>query len=157
MKFFFFHKNKYQLSFQKKWLKCSEECPLMKYHTNKDLVKDISNIYKQSSNQSVDLEVKSLGKSMKDRDLWAFRIRKQNRNETVDGLNPMVKLIGNMHGNEPTGRELLIHLIKYIIWARETLDKNQGTLKDNDTLLQRAAKILETTDLWIVPSMNPDG
>ena len=129
----------------------------MKYHKNKDLVKDISSIYSQSSNQSVDLDVQSLGKSMKDRDLWAFRIRKQNRNETVDGLNPMVKLIGNMHGNEPTGRELLVHLIKYIIWARETLDKNQGTLKDNDTLLQRAAKILETTDLWIVPSMNPDG
>ena len=129
----------------------------MKYHKNKDLVKDISNIYSQSSNQSVDLDVQSLGKSMKDRDLWAFRIRKQNRNETVDGLNPMVKLIGNMHGNEPTGRELLIHLIKYIIWARETLDKNQGTLEDNDPLLERAAKILETTDLWIVPSMNPDG
>ena len=129
----------------------------MKYHKNKDLVKDISNIYSQSSNQSVDLDVQSLGKSMKDRDLWAFRIRKQNRNETVDGLNPMVKLIGNMHGNEPTGRELLVHLIKYIIWARETLDKNQGTLEDNDPLLERAAKILETTDLWIVPSMNPDG
>ena len=138
-------------------MKCSEECPLMKYHKNKDLVKDISNIYSQSSNQSVDLDVQSLGKSMKDRDLWAFRIRKQNRNETVDGLNPMVKLIGNMHGNEPTGRELLVHLIKYIIWARETLDKNQGTLEDNDPLLERAAKILETTDLWIVPSMNPDG
>lgn len=129
----------------------------MKYHKNKDLVKDISNIYSQSSNQSVDLDVQSLGKSMKDRDLWAFRIRKQNRNETVDGLNPMVKLIGNMHGNEPTGRELLVHLIKYIIWARETLDKNQGTLEDDDPLLERAAKILETTDLWIVPSMNPDG
>ena len=129
----------------------------MKYHKNKDLVKDISSIYSQSSNQSVDLDVQSLGKSMKDRDLWAFRIRKQNRNETVDGLNPMVKLIGNMHGNEPTGRELLVHLIKYIIWARETLDKNQGTLEDNDPLLERAAKILETTDLWIVPSMNPDG
>ena len=129
----------------------------MKYHKNKDLVKDISNIHSQSSNQSVDLDVQSLGKSMKDRDLWAFRIRKQNRNETVDGLNPMVKLIGNMHGNEPTGRELLVHLIKYIIWARETLDKNQGTLEDDDPLLERAAKILETTDLWIVPSMNPDG
>ena len=129
----------------------------MKYHKNKDLVKDISNIYSQSSNQSVDLDVQSLGKSMKDRDLWAFRIRKQNCNETVDGLNPMVKLIGNMHGNEPTGRELLVHLIKYIIWARETLDKNQGTLEDDDPLLERAAKILETTDLWIVPSMNPDG
>ena len=74
-----------------------------------------------------------------------------------DALNPMVKLIGNMHGNEPTGRELLVHLIKYIIWARETLDKNQGALEDNDPLLERAAKILETTDLWIVPSMNPDG
>ena len=67
----------------------------------------------------------------------------------------MVKLVGNMHGNEPTGRELLVQLVKYIILANEFLENNLD--HSNDILLKRAANILNTTDLWIVPSMNPDG
>ena len=65
-------------------------------------------------------------------------------------------LTANMHGNEPTGRELLVHLVKYIVLAKEYLAKEEGPTTQ-DTLLHRAANILDTTDLWIVPSMNPDG
>ena len=49
----------------------------------------------------------------------------------------MVKMVANMHGNEPVGRELLVHLAKYI--------------------LRFDREILETTDLYILPTMNPDG
>ena len=65
-------------------------------------------------------------------------------------------LTANMHGNEPTGRELLVHLVKYIVLAKEYLKKDEGAITQ-DPLLRRAANILDTTDLWIVPSMNPDG
>ena len=49
----------------------------------------------------------------------------------------MVKMVANMHGNEPVGRELLVHLAKYILRLKR--------------------EILETTDLYILPTMNPDG
>ena len=48
-----------------------------------------------------------------------------------------MKMVANMHGNEPVGRELLVHLAKYI--------------------LRFDREILETTDLYILPTMNPDG
>ena len=75
-----------------------------------------------------------------------------NSVDTVSSdLRPMVKLVGNIHGNEPVGRELLIHFARYILTAAKT-PKNQ-----RDSLAQRAANILKMTDLWILPSMNPDG
>ena len=49
-----------------------------------------------------------------------------------------------MHGNEPVGRELLIHLAKYLLHAH----------RDGD---ERAGKILKSMDLYIMPTMNPDG
>merc|ERR1712223_292307 len=61
-------------------------------------------------------------------------------------------MVANMHGNEPVGRELIIHLAKYMVLA------NQQQKNDlNDDLMARAAKLLTTTDLWILPTLNPDG
>ena len=71
-----------------------------------------------------------------------------------EDLRPLVKLVGNMHGNEPTGRELLIHLSKYIILA-DRYRHRRTEIKDPK--LKRAAQILKHTDLWILPTMNPDG
>ena len=55
--------------------------------------------------------------------------------------------------SSPTGREMLIHLAKYIVLAK---DMPAEDLK-RDELAQRAAKLLTTTDLWLLPTMNPDG
>ena len=71
--------------------------------------------------------------------------------QVLPGLRPMVKLIGNIHGNEPVGRELLMHFASYILNS----DHLPNELRDERA--KRASRILETTDLWILPSMNPDG
>ena len=55
----------------------------------------------------------------------------------------MVKLIGNMHGNEVVGREMLLALSAYLL---ENFDTDQ-----------RVRDIVSQTDIHIMPSLNPDG
>ena len=55
----------------------------------------------------------------------------------------MVKLIANMHGNEPVGRELMLALARYLL-------QNNG--RD-----PRVTRIVEELDIHILPSLNPDG
>jgi len=55
---------------------------------------------------------------------------------------PHVKLVANMHGNEPSGRELLL---RYAVMLLE-----HGA----DPLI---TALLEHTHIFIVPTLNPDG
>ncbi|KRT80349.1 Peptidase [Oryctes borbonicus] len=82
----------------------------------------------------------SIGKSIQDRELWVMEISAGPKNETS---LPNVKLIGNIHGNEVFGRELLLHFIEYI-FAEYTKD-------------EAVTRLLDNTRLHIMPSMNPDG
>lgn len=58
-------------------------------------------------------------------------------------LRPEVKYIGNMHGNEVPSKEVLLHLIDYLL-------NNQNSDSNVDYLLKN-------TRIHIMPSMNPDG
>ena len=57
----------------------------------------------------------------------------------------MVKYVANMHGNEAVGRELMLAFIEYLVTSYKSNS-------DPD-----AVKLVETTDIHIMPSMNPDG
>ncbi|KAL6740828.1 hypothetical protein Aduo_014144 [Ancylostoma duodenale] len=59
-------------------------------------------------------------------------------------VKPEMKYVGNMHGNEPIGRELLIRLADYLCDA--------AIRKDKEVL-----QLLNSTSIHILPSMNPDG
>jgi len=84
----------------------------------------------------------SVGRSVKNRELWALEVSADVRKERPV-LMPMVKLVANMHGDETVGRQL-------IIWFAEYLLSNYGTN-------ERVTRLLNTTDIYVMPSMNPDG
>ena len=64
-------------------------------------------------------------------------------NSRRDLLEPKFKYVANMHGDETLGRQLLLYLAEYLL---------QGYGRD-----PRATRILDTTEVFLMPTMNPDG
>ena len=84
----------------------------------------------------------SIGKSVQGRDLMVMAIGEPANRHTPG--RPEFKYVGNMHGNEVIGREVLIHLIDHLV---EGYGSNNAEIRN----------LLKTTRIHIMPSMNPDG
>ncbi|CAH0548742.1 unnamed protein product [Brassicogethes aeneus] len=103
---------------------------------------ELTNLFKQLESEYPNLvHLTSAGKSVRNRELWALEINANVQNRSL--LTPMFKYVANMHGDESLGRQLMVYLALYLI-------KNYG--KD-----ERVTKLVNTTDIYIMPSMNPDG
>ncbi|CAD6190947.1 unnamed protein product [Caenorhabditis auriculariae] len=83
----------------------------------------------------------SAGKSVEGRDLWVLIVSDRPREHEL--LEPELKIVGNMHGNEVVGREALLYLI-------EILCVNYG----KNLFL---TEIVNNARIHLMPSMNPDG
>ncbi|GKV39869.1 hypothetical protein SLEP1_g47572 [Rubroshorea leprosula] len=107
------------------------------YMTNTDLEKAVKKFGQRCSNIS---RIYSIGTSVKGVPLWVIEISDRPGEEEAE---PAFKFIGNVHGDEPVGRELLILLANWIC--------------DNYLTDSLAKLIVENVHLHILPSMNPDG
>ena len=118
-----------------------------KYHNYKELTEELHKLHKRWP------EMTSLYKlsetSVEDRSLWVLRISKDIHGKHSDDLKPMVKYVGNIHGNEAVGKELLIHFAKYLLQSYSSPSSNADS--------EDIKKLIDTTDIHILPSMNPDG
>ena len=88
----------------------------------------------------------SVGKSAGGLDLWALRLTHcAHMDPEMAGFpgRPKFKYIGNMHGDETVGRQILIYLIQLICFTHKS-----------DA---RISHLIHNTDIYIMPSMNPDG
>lgn len=110
---------------------------LNQYHTYETLTTDLQQIAAAYPGIT---RLVSLGKSVQGRDLWAMKI---TDDPSVDEDEPEVRYIAAMHGDEVVGKEMCFDLI-------DLLTSQYGTDP-------RITSLVDSTEIWIVPSMNPDG
>ena len=120
------------------WGRCDRDCPLRQYRDNSDLQRQLERL---SEVRPEVAQLFSLGQSVRGEKISGLRLTAEaTRDRRL--LTPMVWLVANMHGNEVVGREVLTHLATLL------------TMVEDDPRLER---ILNTTEVHIVPSLNPDG
>ncbi|RZF39730.1 hypothetical protein LSTR_LSTR011139 [Laodelphax striatellus] len=113
------------------------------YHNNSQLEEVLRSLVKEYPEKS---RIYSIGTSRKDVDIWVLEL-----NGNLAELNsanpklgiPHVKLVGNVHGNEPVGREMILKLAQHLL-ENYTTDGEVKWLMDN-------------TRISLLPCLNPDG
>lgn len=99
----------------------------------------------------------SIGRSVEGRPLWVLRLTAGLGPLLPDGDaagpdaagplvpgRPQVKLVGNMHGDETVSRQVLVYLARELAAGYRRGDP-------------RLVRLLNTTDVYVLPSLNPDG
>merc|ERR1712227_641244 len=94
------------------------------------------NLKHYNSNQQVYDKIVQLGEEYKSI-AKPFIIGRSMKNQ------PMVRLVANIGGNEVVGREILLQLGQHLLMGYQ--------------LDERITKLIDTTDISILPSLNPDG
>lgn len=111
--------------------------PLESYHTFAEITQELQDI--AAANPDL-CELQSAGLSVEGRELWFMKI---SDNVSVEEDEPEFKYISTMHGDEPVGMELLLLLIHHLL--------------DNYGTDEQATFLVNETEIWIMPLMNPDG
>uniref|UniRef100_A0A3P8XV75 FZ domain-containing protein n=1 Tax=Esox lucius TaxID=8010 RepID=A0A3P8XV75_ESOLU len=109
------------------------------YHSNAQMYSVLKRTAAKCSHIS---RTYSIGRSVEGKDLLAIEFT--DTPGVHELLEPEVKLVGNMHGNEVLGRQLLLYLAQYL--CSEYLLGNR-----------RIQTLVNTTRIHILASMNPDG
>ncbi|KAK9513100.1 hypothetical protein O3M35_001365 [Rhynocoris fuscipes] len=111
---------------------------LTKYLSNEELydyLRDVNDNYQNISH------LYSIGTTTLGEELWVLMLTLAPSHESTV---PNVKIVGNIHGNEPVGRELILHLIRVLLYGY--------VINDEEVI-----HLLRTTKIHFLPSANPDG
>jgi len=82
----------------------------------------------------------SIGKSVQNRDIWALKI---SDNPDINGIEPEVRIVSTIHGDEPPGTELILRMIDSLC-----ISYNHNPYITN---------LINNREIWFIPLFNPDG
>eukprot|EP00008_Paramoeba_atlantica_P000421 CAMPEP_0201502918 /NCGR_PEP_ID=MMETSP0151_2-20130828/84384_1 /ASSEMBLY_ACC=CAM_ASM_000257 /TAXON_ID=200890 /ORGANISM="Paramoeba atlantica, Strain 621/1 / CCAP 1560/9" /LENGTH=357 /DNA_ID=CAMNT_0047896541 /DNA_START=1460 /DNA_END=2533 /DNA_ORIENTATION=+ len=97
----------------------------------------------------------SIGQSVRGREIWCLKIAENAEENPKD--KPELHYVGNIHGDEVVSRELLLRFIDLLLTtylSGKEAQNNGDTLTEVET---RVVRLIESTQIYIIPSMNPDG
>lgn len=144
----------------------SENYEYYNYQQMTDLLQNLSTDFSQI------MKVTSLAKTYGGRDIWMVKI---SDNASKDEDEKGVLLMGAHHGNEKPSYEVLIYYIKNLLESYEKnntdddedgminediidgFDNDDDGLIDEDPSEDRVRAIVNNTQIFIIPMVNPDG
>lgn len=114
-------------------------CIDFKHHNYQTMVEYMHRINRECPNIT---RIYFIGESVNKQELLVMEM--SDKPGTHELLEPEFKYVGNMHGNEVVGREMLLYLLDDLCTRYKAGDKE-------------AKQLIEETRIHIMPSMNPDG
>ena len=82
----------------------------------------------------------TIGFSVQGRAIWAMRV---TDNPQIEENEPEIRLAGNIHGDEHIGTEITLFFLRHLL--------------TNYTILPEVQALVDSNEIWIVPTINPDG
>lgn len=90
---------------------------------------------------------RSLAQTYQGRDVWLVKI---SDNVLENESEPQILFMGGVHGNEKPGFQTVIYSLRSLV-------ENYTTPQVNDSFTLRIRSIVNTTELFFIPMVNPDG
>lgn len=104
-------------------------------------IDELSELVMKLETESNLVRIHSVGKSVENRDLIAIEITSDVGYRKLG--KPMFKYVANMHGDETVGYQMLVYLAQYLVYNYHTNE--------------RVTRLVNSTDIFLMPTMNPDG
>jgi len=129
-------------------------------------------LHELQDNHSDIMLLTSYGKTYEDREIWVVKL---SDNVDEDEEEPEVLIMGAHHGNEKISYEILIYFIRHMVenYSKPNTDNDgdglvnedpidgkdndQDGLFDEDPSEDRVREVMNNTETFVIPMVNPDG